>query len=262
MNLMICIRGEKEELPFLPEIARLGAGIELQKYGLVGVQSERDWETRFALHKAVRAQFSGTVAVHGPFMGIEYTHIDHLIRDVVNRRLDMAFDVAVKLKANRVILHSGFRAEIELFRLQDNWLKESVEFWKQEIRRWADANILVVIENTIEKTPDLLVRLASEVGNPFLGLCLDIGHHHLFSEQDASEWLQSMGNRLFHIHLHDNDRTGDKHWAIGRGTIDFESFYTALMQYTPQVTLSLEVDDKIEKRMENLRNLAVRLASK
>jgi sugar phosphate isomerase/epimerase len=262
MNLMICMRGEPEQLPFLPEIAELAAGIELQSYGMVGIQSERDWETRFTLHKAICTQFQGTIAVHGPFIGMEYAHIDHLIRDVVIRRLDMTFDVAVKLKASRVVLHSGYKAEIDLFKLQDYWLKRCVEFWQREIRRWADAGIVIVLENDTEKLPDLLVRLVNEVDTPFLGLCMDIGHQHLFSELDALEWVRRMDNRLFHIHLHDNDRTDDSHWSIGRGTIDFEPFYTAIMRHVPQVTISLEVEDKMEVKMGDLRKLAAHFASK
>jgi len=262
MNLMLCMRGEPEQLPFLPEIAELGAGIELQSYGMVGIQSERDWETRFTLHKAVRAQFHGTIAVHGPFIGMEYAHIDHLIREVVICRLDMTFDVAVKLKASRVVLHGGYNAVIDLFKLQDDWLKRSVEFWQREIRRWADAGIVIVLENDIEKSPDLLVRLVSQVDNPSLGLCMDIGHQHVFSELGAPEWVRRMDARLFHIHLHDNDRTRDSHSSIGRGTIDFEPFYAAIMQHVSQATISLEVEDKMEVQMGDLRKLAARFASK
>jgi hypothetical protein len=97
MNLMLCMRGEPEQLFFLPEIARLGVGIELGSYGTLGIQSERDWKHRFMLHMAIRNQFQGTIAVHGPFIGMEYAHVDHLIRDAVTHRLDMTFDVAVKL---------------------------------------------------------------------------------------------------------------------------------------------------------------------
>jgi sugar phosphate isomerase/epimerase len=262
MNLMICMRGEPEQLPFLPEIAELGAGIELHSYGMVGIQSERDWETRFTLHKAICTQFQGTIAVHGPFIGMEYTHIDHLIRDVVMRRLNMTFDVAAKLKASRVVLHSGYKAEIDLFKLQDDWFKRSIEFWQREIHRWAAAGIVIVLENDIEKSPDSLVRLVDQVNNPFLGLCMDIGHQHLFSELDALEWVRRMDYRLFHVHLHDNDRTGDSHWSIGRGTIDFEPFYEALMRHDPEVTISLEVEDKMEVKMGDLRKLAARFASR
>jgi sugar phosphate isomerase/epimerase len=111
MNLMICMSGEAEQLPFLPEIAKLGAGIELGSYGLVGIQSDQQWESRLRLHQAIRAQFEGTIAIHGPFLGMEFAHLDHLIRDAVHRRLDMTFDVAVKLKASRIVLHSGYTVE-------------------------------------------------------------------------------------------------------------------------------------------------------
>jgi sugar phosphate isomerase/epimerase len=262
MNLMICLRGEPEQLPFLSEIAELGAGIELGSYGMIGIQSERDWETRLALHQAIRTHFQGPIAVHGPFIGMEYGHIDHLIRDVVNRRLDMTFDVAAKLQASRVVLYSGYTPVIDLFKLQDFWLERCVAFWQREIRRWADAGIEIVLENDVEKSPDLLIRLVDQVDDPFLGLCMDIGHQHLFSELDALEWVRRMAHRLFHIHLHDNDRTGDKHWPIGHGTIDFEPFYAAIVRHVPQATVSLEVAGTMEIKMGDLRKLAAHFASK
>jgi sugar phosphate isomerase/epimerase len=264
MNLMICMRGEPDQLPFLPEIAELGAGIELGSYGLIGVQSERDWEARFARHQAVRTQFQGTIAIHGPFIGMEYGHIDHLIRDVVNHRLDMTFDVAVKLKARRVVLHSGYGREYDLFKMKDLWLKNNAGFWKQGIGRWADAGIEIALENETDQVPDLLVKLVDEVNNPSFGICFDIGHAHLFSELDASEWVRRMDHRLLHVHLHDNDGKGDCHWPLGRGTIDFEPFYAALLRHAAQATISLEVEDKLrmEVKMADLRKLAAHFTSK
>lgn len=258
MNLMISIRGEPEQLPFLPEIIQLGAGIELGSYGLIGIRSEQDWQTRFAMHQALRAQFEGVLAIHGPFLGMEYAHIDHLIRAVVNRRLDMTFEVAVKLKSSRVILHGGYRRETDLFGLHDIWLKQRVEFWQDEIRRWADAGIEIVLENETEQVPDALVQLVEAVDHPALGLCLDVGHQHAFSDLGAPEWVRRMGKRLFHVHLHDNDASGDKHWSLGRGTIDFEPFYAALQQQAPLATISLEVEDKMEVKMGDLRKLVAR----
>jgi hypothetical protein len=41
MNLRVCMRGEPQQLPFLPEIAELGAGIELGSYGILGIQCSR-----------------------------------------------------------------------------------------------------------------------------------------------------------------------------------------------------------------------------
>jgi sugar phosphate isomerase/epimerase len=90
---------------------------------------------------------------------------------------------------------------------------------------------------------------------------MDIGHQHIFSELDAVTWVQRMAHRLLHIHLHDNDRTGDKHWSIGRGTIDFEPFYRALLRYAPHATIALEVQDTMEVKMGDLRRLVTHFAS-
>jgi sugar phosphate isomerase/epimerase len=71
-----------------------------------------------------------------------------------------------------------------------------------------------------------------------------------------------MEDRLFHIHLHDNDRSGDHHLPLGRGTIDLEALYAALLRQVPQATIALEVEDRMEVKMGDLRQLAARLASK
>lgn len=260
MNLMICTGGEPEVLPFLPEIAGLGAGIELGSYGMVGVQSEQHWQARLALHRAIRSRFRGPIAVHGPFIGMQYAHIDHLLRDAVHRRLDMTFDVAVQLEASRVVLHSGYGPEIDLFALQGSWLERCGEFWQQEIRRWAGAGIEVVLENDTEQSPDPLVRLVGQVDSPFLGLCLDVGHQHLFSKLGAPEWVRRMGRWLHHIHLHDNDGTHDSHSPLGHGSIDLEAFYGAISTQAPQATISLEVVAGMEAKMADLRRLAARFA--
>ena len=258
MNLMICMNGEPEQVPFLPEIAELGAGIELGSYGMVGVRSERDWAERFALHQTVRAQFNGRLALHGPFIGMEFAHIDHLIREVVNRRLDMMYEVAVKLKAERVVLHSGFNLEIDKFKLQEDWIERNIAFWQAEIHRWAATGIEIVLENDTEHQPDLLIRLVNAVNHTALGLCLDIGHQNVFSKQAAPEWVSRMASRLYHVHLHDNDGIDDRHWSLGRGTIEFEPFYEALERQVPDVTISLEVVEPMDIKMRDLRRILTR----
>jgi sugar phosphate isomerase/epimerase len=260
MKLMICMNGEPQDKHFLREIAGLGCGIELQSYGMLGVKSRQDWETRLFLHKAFREQFNGSLAMHGPFIGMEYTHIDHLIRSAVRQRLDMTFDAAVQLKAERVILHGGYTLETDVFSLQNTWFSGSVEFWRQEILRWAEAGIQIVLENVTEKSPDLLVRLVNEIDNPLLGLCLDIGHQHVFSQLGPVEWVRRMKDYLFHIHLHDNDGTRDSHLPTGRGTIQFEPFFEALTREAAHSTISLEVEEKMDVKMGNLRQLADRFS--
>ncbi|MGE5579658.1 MAG: sugar phosphate isomerase/epimerase family protein [Bacillota bacterium] len=258
MNLMICMNGEPSDLTFLPEIADLGVGIELGSLGMVGIRSERNWEERCALHRSVRERFDGPLALHGPFLGMVYAHVDHVINEAVCRRLDMTLKAAEDLKVKRVILHSGYGPEIDIFKLQEDWLERNVSFWQREILRWADAGIEVVLENDLEPNPDMLARLVDAVDHPSLGLCLDIGHQNVFSDMCAPEWVTSWASRLHHIHLHDNDGTDDRHWSLGRGTIDFEPFYAALERHAPEVTISLEVVDKMDVKVADIRKLVAR----
>ena len=60
-----------------------------------------------------------------------------------------------------------------------------------------------------------------------VGVCLDTGHAHL-AGYAMSEAIEKIGERLFTIHWHDNDRSRDQHVLPGRGTIDWGDFFTAL----------------------------------
>jgi sugar phosphate isomerase/epimerase len=257
MNIMINMTGDAEEAAYLPQVEALGAGVELGSYGLAGVRSPEEWVRRVAMHRAVREQFAGRLAVHGPFVGIEYAYLDWMLREAVQRRLDAFFEAAVSLRANRVILHSGYTKENDYFNLQEAWLKGSTAFWKREIERWAEAGIEVVLENVVETGPDLLGQLVDAVGHPNLGLCLDIGHEHAFSRQGAEVWVRRLGQRLRHYHLHDNDGS-DRHWMIGKGNIDFEAFYASAEMWTPDATITEEVIDTVEVKMGVIKELTAR----
>ena len=253
---MICLQGdETEQHACLSEINNLGAGIELGSYGLVGIKSWQNWKARLAKHKAIAKKFKGKMAIHGPFLGIEYAHIDHLIREVVQRRMDMTFNVAQNLKASRVILHSGYRLEHEIFQLDDLWVNRNIDYWKQEIIRWEKAGIEIVLENDVEKSPELLVRVVEAVKSPSLQLCLDVGHLHYISLIAASGWVKQMGTYLKHVHIHDNDRKADRHWSIGKGTFDFEAFYSSIETIESNITLSIEVEDTVEVKINDLRKV-------
>jgi hypothetical protein len=68
MNLMLCMRGEPAQIPYLEEIARLGVGIELGSYGLVGIHSEADWEQRVQTPPGRQERFRACWR-YGPFLG-------------------------------------------------------------------------------------------------------------------------------------------------------------------------------------------------
>jgi protein FrlC len=91
----------------------------------------------------------------------------------------------------------------------------------------------VAIEPADKYETDLLptcaatLELIKRLGYTNLGVLLDNGHAYAVGESspDAVRWL---GDRLFHVHIDDNNGLRDQHLVPGEGSFDFPSFLTAL----------------------------------
>lgn len=78
---------------------------------------------------------------------------------------------------------------------------------------------------------------------PQLGLHLDIGHANLLVDHNTTPDLcAAYGNRLAHVHAHDNKGgSGDLHLPIGGGNIDWPAMIRALKRAHYNNTITLEV---------------------
>ena len=89
---------------------------------------------------------------------------------------------------------------------------------------------------------------ASQLGElldplPDLGLHLDIGHANLsVASNTTAEILDAYGDRLRHVHLHDNKGgDADLHLPLGTGTVDVVESVEALKKCDFDGTITLEV---------------------
>ena len=102
----------------------------------------------------------------------------------------------------------------------------------------------VAVENVFDEDPEALLMLIEKIANPDFGFCFDAGHFNLFSSVPMEQWFARLGRYLIEVHLHDNDGAEDSHWAIGRGKIDFEKFFSLLRKYAPMPVYTVEAHDK------------------
>jgi len=255
MEYMVCAFGEPEEIEYIPTVLNLGAGVELQSYGLKGCSSLEQWDDRKQLHLNFRKYYHNRLAVHGPFLGIEYAYTDHLLKRAVDKRMEMTLQTVKQLKAERVILHTGFKREVFMFNYRGKWLKDTSEYWKKEIKRYDKLGVTVVLENVVEFDPQIMIELHDAVNHPRLKLCLDIGHVNVWSKFPPALWIEKFGNRLAHVHVHDNHGVYDEHLPIGKGNVDFQAVFRALKEVVPNVTASLEVISDIDTVLDNLNKM-------
>jgi L-ribulose-5-phosphate 3-epimerase len=113
---------------------------------------------------------------------------------------------------------------------------------------------------TTEQGMDFVRRM----GDPMLGLTVDVGHIHCLNEGDPAEILRSVGDRLFNVHIEDMKRGVHDHLMFGDGEMDFPPIFDALRSIGYDkgvyVELSRHAHDAVNaarKAMEFLEPLAV-----
>jgi sugar phosphate isomerase/epimerase len=164
----------------------------------------------------------------------------------------MTYEMAKELKPEVLVMHSGIIGDIKRWKLIDFWLEETTKFWKEEIKKYGKEGIKIVIENLVEESPDILMKLCDAVNSDFFALCLDIGHMNVFSALTPSLWVKKMGSRLQYVHLHDNNGENDEHMPVGKGNIDFDNFFESIKDRN-DIIIALELDHSTpEEKIENL----------
>jgi sugar phosphate isomerase/epimerase len=115
----------------------------------------------------------------------------------------------------------------------------------------------VAVENVFDDDPDALRLLIEKINSRDFGFCFDTGHFNLFTTVSMEQWFESLGSHLAEVHLHDNDGTADSHWALGRGTVDFNKFFTLMRKRASMPVFTVEAHDKedVEISLERVRAL-------
>lgn len=79
-----------------------------------------------------------------------------------------------------------------------------------------------IVSNT-----DALLRLIDAVDNEALGAVIDTAHLH-YSREIVPLSIEKLANRIWHVHLSDNDGKELRHLAPGSGTIDWDAVFLVL----------------------------------
>ncbi|HIU20482.1 MAG TPA: sugar phosphate isomerase/epimerase [Candidatus Limiplasma stercoravium] len=103
-------------------------------------------------------------------------------------------------------------------------------------------------------------RLNDLAGEERFVACLDTGHAHLLG-LSVAQMAACLGKRLRLVHLHDNDRTSDRHTAPFLGTLDWTATLQALSDAGYDGCLSFETHGFVTAFPPELMPHAVRLLS-
>jgi len=106
-----------------------------------------------------------------------------------------------------------------------------------------DHGLLLSIEPRIGETisnSDAMLRLLDEVNEDNLGAVLDTGHLHAAKELIPLS-IEKLGEKIFYVHISDNDGRDNYHWAPGKGTIDWEAVFEGLKRHKFKGYIAIDV---------------------
>jgi len=203
-----------------------------------------------------RLDWNPKLTLHAPFMDLNPGAVDPMVRSVTQVRFRQLLNIAAILKPRAVVFHAAY----DRWRYggrKDVWLDYSLDTWHKVMESASKIGLRVAVENVFDEDPEALQMLIEKIDSPDFGFCFDTGHVNLFTKVPLEQWFQSLGRHLVEVHLHDNNGAADSHWALGRGTVDFEKFFSLMHTHAPLPVFTIEAHDKddIETSLARVRAL-------
>lgn len=189
--------------------------------------------------------------LHAPYNELFPCAIDKKARALAGERYRHAIDLAKGYGSEKVIIHGGYQP---MMYFPVWYTEQSILFWKEFLRE--DPGVEIVLENVLEAEPDWLLDIITQVNDPRLRMCLDIGHVNAYSRIPAMDWLETCAPWISHFHIHNNDGSRDQHNALFDGDIPVLEFLHRAEKMCPDATVTLELM-KAEPSMIWLREKGV-----
>ncbi|MCB9481347.1 MAG: sugar phosphate isomerase/epimerase [Desulfobacteraceae bacterium] len=179
------------------------------------------------------------ISSHGPFFDLNPVSTDIEIKEISRKRIYSALNYAQLLKAESMVLHPGYDFKRHGF-LKDEWVKRSCDFFGELAYAASQKNVVLLLENVYERSPEEILPLLEAVQGCSGGFCFDTGHHFAFGEVSIENWIKETGPFIKEIHLHDNDGKNDLHLPPGKGKIDFNPLKLFLSKNLNDIRITLE----------------------
>lgn len=255
MNLLITSSVEKSIAEAAKTATELGTGLEISRFPHLE-KIDDDFQSIIKEMKDGVADFDGILTLHALFSGLNPGVSDKGLKAVVDKRYQQSFEAALAIGAKHVNFHSGHKGMHHRLSIEKN-CQNSIKFWKEYIKQFEDNGIIAVLENVLDFDYEHIKTIVDEVNSPFLKICLDTGHANLCSEISPQDWIKIYGNRLQHMHLHNNYKTNDDHNGIKYGTVNFLGIVDTLKTEKLDPFIVFEIFNKKEliESIEIFKNL-------
>ena len=199
--------------------------------------------------------------IHTPVGRIALGDTNSVVRDASIQQMYHAIAMAVQIGAGLIIVHPTPCSNSERATLAQRE-RLQCEALIEICARADGLGIVIALENM--QSPNVYASGFVDMNShfalleriPVLGITLDVGHANM-SGIPLRDTVLRLGQRLRHVHVHDNDRFADQHLPVGRGTVDWRSFAQVLVQigYTGVLEFEFQGEAALLASKRYLENL-------
>jgi sugar phosphate isomerase/epimerase len=173
---------------------------------------------RFA---AAAPSYSMKYSIHAPVSDLNIAALSERLREASTLELMATMEQAIELGVTMVTIHPGTYSMV----VPGQELK-SIEKAKRSLRTLDRVTAEFGIKMAVENMPSFRFFLGQKaeelkalVDGTDMRICFDIGHANTMGEIDSI--IDTLGDRIANIHIHDNTGDKDEHMTVGDGNIDF-----------------------------------------
>lgn len=192
-----------------------------------------------------------------------------LLREAIFENVKNCFAYTKMLGGSHVVIHCGRKdigTHVHRFRsdgsnaTEEDYFQRRLDLSVSLMRRACllakEYGITIYTENLLggQLLQDCaqLNEYIGRVGCDNLKIVFDVGHSFV-TQHDVAREVHIAGERLHHLHLHDNNGQRDQHACIGDGKIDYPSFVKALLEIDYPGIYMLELNRISEKSLQICR---------
>jgi len=194
-----------------------------------------------------------TFSLHTAISDTDIAALNPRMREATLMELMTELECAASMDIDTVTIHPGI-VSLSVPGTRERSIavaKESCRLLDRAAREYGIASVC------IENMPDLPIMLgvtASELAQIIDGTDLrvtfDIGHAHTSGQIESM--VETFGDRIANVHIHDNRGQKDEHLTIGDGDIDFKRVIGMLSGYAGRYIIESKT---LESALESQRRL-------
>lgn len=214
-----------------------------------------DWQSVASQINDLLDGYAGRIGIHGPFIDISIMTRDPKARALTQTRLRQGLEFGAAISASHMVIHSPFKF------FGDPFLPHSLAMGQAEqidqvhqtlapvVAMAESFGCTLVIETIFDLNPGPLLNLIRSFESDHVRFSIDTGHvfiTHQHGGPTPDQWAAEGKDILGHLHLQDTDGRYDRHWAPGRGDINWYALFEVIRQLEEQPRMILELRDKAD----------------